>query len=131
MLSYRNFKIFLVLIMLIVLCVFLTYIPQDAIRENSFYEKTPKTIKFGNTEEAFSNAEHIITGEVRVGGQEHFYMETQAANAIPKGEDDEIELIVTSQYPTELQVNVYSVISVFLMYLVMHSIILHLLCIVM
>lgn len=76
---------------------------EDAIRENSFYGQAPKILKFGNAEAAFSKAEHVITGEIRIAGQEHFYLETQAAIAIPKGEDDEMEIIVSSQHPTEIQ----------------------------
>lgn len=59
----------------------------------------------GDTETAFRNAKHILTGEVRVGGQEHFYLETQAALAIPKYEDNEMELICSTQHPSDIQVN--------------------------
>ncbi|KAL3270338.1 hypothetical protein HHI36_009386, partial [Cryptolaemus montrouzieri] len=37
-----------------------------------------------------------------MGGQEHFYLETQAVIAVPKIEDDEIELHCSTQNPTEL-----------------------------
>ena len=50
-------------------------------------------------------------GRVRIGGQEHFYLESQAALAIP-GEDDEITLQVSSQHPTEIQVMVAQVLGV-------------------
>ncbi|ELU10726.1 hypothetical protein CAPTEDRAFT_113030, partial [Capitella teleta] len=36
-------------------------------------------------------------GEMRVGGQEHFYMETHSCIAIPKGEDGEVEIISSTQ----------------------------------
>ena len=36
--------------------------------------------------------------------QEHFYLETQATVAVPKGEDGEMELFVSTQNPTLTQV---------------------------
>lgn len=39
-----------------------------------------------------------------MGGQEHFYMETQSMLAVPKGEDQEIDLYVSTQFPTYIQV---------------------------
>lgn len=59
----------------------------------------------GSTEEAFRNADHILCGEVRMGGQEHFYLETHCAIAVPKQEDSEMEIFSSCQHPTELQVH--------------------------
>ena len=39
----------------------------------------------------------------RMGGQEHFYLETQACLAVPKGEDGEMEIFASSQNPSGLQ----------------------------
>jgi xanthine dehydrogenase molybdopterin-binding subunit B len=36
-------------------------------------------------------------GEVHLGGQEHFYMETQSVRVVPKGEDKEMDIYVSSQ----------------------------------
>ena len=41
--------------------------------------------------EAFETSVHVLTGELKTGAQEHFYMETQATLAIPH-EDKEMEL---------------------------------------
>ena len=40
------------------------------------------------------------------GVQEHFYLETQATIAVPKGEDGEMELFVSTQHPTLTQVKI-------------------------
>ena len=40
------------------------------------------------------------------GLQEHFYLETQASIAVPKGEDGEMELFVSTQNPTLTQVKI-------------------------
>uniref|UniRef100_A0A8C1Z0H4 Aldehyde oxidase 5 n=1 Tax=Cyprinus carpio TaxID=7962 RepID=A0A8C1Z0H4_CYPCA len=52
----------------------------------------------GNEEEGFEKADHILKGELYMGGQEHFYMETQGLIAIPKGEAGEMEPYVASQH---------------------------------
>lgn len=44
------------------------------------------------------------TGEVHVGGQEHFYMETQRVLVIPKTEDKELDIYVSTQDPAHVQV---------------------------
>lgn len=49
-------------------------------------------------------ADGIVEGEVSMGGQEHFYLETHASLAVPRGEDGEMELFVSTQNPTETQV---------------------------
>ena len=51
----------------------------------------------------------MIEGEVHIGGQEHFYLETNATLAVPKNEDGEMELFVSTQNPTETQVKTFIV----------------------
>lgn len=76
---------------------------EDAIKNNSFYPQYPKTIKRGDVKSVFENKENIIIeNECRMGGQEHFYLETHAAFAIPKKEDDELEIFCSSQHPSEI-----------------------------
>ncbi|KAG6445382.1 hypothetical protein O3G_MSEX003918 [Manduca sexta] len=76
---------------------------EDAIKHNSFYPQFPKTIKRGDVKSAFEDKNNvIIEGQCRMGGQEHFYLETHAAFAIPKKEDDEIEIFCSSQHPSEI-----------------------------
>lgn len=48
-------------------------------------------------EGALASAEHTVEGTSRVGGQDHFYLETQACIAIPKGEDGEMEILASTQ----------------------------------
>ncbi|XP_041988686.1 xanthine dehydrogenase [Aricia agestis] len=76
---------------------------EDAIKHNSFYKQYPKSIKRGDPDKAFEDPNNIvIEGQCRMGGQEHFYLETHAAFAIPKKEDDELEIICSSQHPSEI-----------------------------
>ena len=75
---------------------------QDAIKANSFYSYDA-SITCGDVENALQQADNVIEGEYHIGGQEHFYMETQGTIAIPK-EDKEIELHVSTQNATGTQV---------------------------
>jgi len=49
-----------------------------------------------DVESALAKAEHVMEGQMHVGGQDHFYLETIAGIAIPKGEGD-MEIIASTQ----------------------------------
>ncbi|XP_064623693.1 xanthine dehydrogenase/oxidase-like [Lineus longissimus] len=59
--------------------------------------KPRNVLKVGDVEEGFKKSKHIIEGEFRLGGQEHFYMETNGSIAIPSGEKGEMDIIGGSQ----------------------------------
>jgi len=46
----------------------------------------------------FSAAEHVLEGTIKLGGQDHFYLETNASIVIPT-ENDEYTLISSTQAP--------------------------------
>ena len=73
---------------------------EEAIEQESFFDFF-KEIKKGDPEEAFKNCDYTFTGVARMGGQEHFYLETQASLAIPKPEDGEMEIFSSTQNPNE------------------------------
>ncbi|XP_061540250.1 xanthine dehydrogenase/oxidase isoform X1 [Phycodurus eques] len=75
---------------------------QEAIAAKSFYQPI-RTLQKGDLEAGFKQADHILEGEMHIGGQEHFYLETNVTVAVPRGEDDEIELFVSTQAPSETQ----------------------------
>jgi xanthine dehydrogenase large subunit len=56
----------------------------------------------GDPETAIAAAPLRLEGSLRIGGQEHFYLEGQAALAVP-GEDGEIHVHSSTQHPTEVQ----------------------------
>ncbi|KAI8266070.1 Xanthine dehydrogenase [Colletotrichum sp. SAR11_239] len=76
---------------------------EEAIEQDSFHNYY-REIKNGDTEEAFKNCDHIFTGTARMGGQEHFYLETQASLVVPKPEDGEMEVFSGTQNANETQV---------------------------
>ena len=56
----------------------------------------------GDWKAAFANAEHILEGTWINGGQDHFYLESQAAIACP-GEFDQLSVLSSTQNPSEVQ----------------------------
>ncbi|KAH0621628.1 hypothetical protein JD844_023150, partial [Phrynosoma platyrhinos] len=84
---------------------------EEAIEHKSFFSPRRK-LEQGNVQEGFAMAQHIVEGEIHIGGQEHFYMETQSVLVIPKGEDKEIDIYVSSQHPTFIQELVASVLNI-------------------
>lgn len=62
---------------------------QEAIAAKSFGQ--PFSIYRGDVETGHAEADHTITGEIHMGGQEHFYLEPNAHLAIP-GECDGLTL---------------------------------------
>lgn len=74
---------------------------DQAIDANSFICAAPD-FKRGNVEEALKNSPHILKGEFEVGGQEHFYMESQASIVYPL-ENGQLEIHSSSQHPSETQ----------------------------
>ncbi|XP_006153057.1 aldehyde oxidase [Tupaia chinensis] len=75
---------------------------EEAIQHNSFFEPERK-LEYGNVDEAFKMADQILEGEIHMGGQEHFYMETQSMLVVPKGEDQEMDVYVSTQFPKYIQ----------------------------
>ena len=58
--------------------------------------------KLGDSEKAFSDCEHIFEGRADVNGQEHLYIETQGAYAIPT-EQNGMKVYSSTQGPTAVQ----------------------------
>ena len=71
----------------------------------------PLTLRRGDAKGAISSAPHRLSGRMRVGGQEHFYLEGQVALAVP-GEDDEVTVYSSTQHPSEIQHMVAKVLGV-------------------
>jgi xanthine dehydrogenase large subunit len=74
---------------------------EDAIAAKSFIGPT-RRIARGDAVAALAAAEHRLSGEFSIGGQEHFYLEAQAALAVP-GEGGAVVVHSSTQNPTEIQ----------------------------
>lgn len=64
----------------------------------------------GDAEAALARARHRLQGELRIGGQEHFYLETQISAVVP-GEDGGMQVYSSTQNPSEVQKLVASVLA--------------------
>lgn len=62
----------------------------------------PSTFKIGNTSKTFAECDYVIEGEVKSGAQEHLYIETQGAYAIPV-ENNCLKVYSSTQGPTSVQ----------------------------
>ncbi|MGN7293152.1 xanthine dehydrogenase molybdopterin binding subunit [Rhizobium sp. SAFR-030] len=62
----------------------------------------PMTLTRGDPKTEIDKAPLRIQGQMRIGGQEHFYLEGQIALAIP-GEDEDITVWSSTQHPSEVQ----------------------------
>ena len=62
----------------------------------------PHEMRRGDVAAAIAAAPHRLRGELRTGNQEHFYLEGQAAMAVPQ-EDGDMLIYSSTQHPSELQ----------------------------
>ncbi|AJR06337.1 xanthine dehydrogenase molybdopterin binding subunit [Photobacterium gaetbulicola] len=64
----------------------------------------------GDAKAALARARHKIEGEINIGGQEHFYMEPQASQAVPT-EDGGMTVYASTQNPSDVQRQVAKVLG--------------------
>ncbi|MCE8520441.1 xanthine dehydrogenase molybdopterin binding subunit [Ruegeria pomeroyi] len=75
---------------------------EQALAADSRFEDGPRIYEKGDAEAAIAGAAHVIEGTFELGGQEHFYLEGQAALALP-GEGCDMLVHSSTQHPTEIQ----------------------------
>ena len=83
---------------------------KDALAKQSFV-RPPLTMKRGDSATAIAKAEHKLSGEIVVGGQEHLYLEGQVSTAEPT-EDGGMNIYTSSQHPSEVQKLVAKVLAI-------------------
>jgi len=83
---------------------------ESAIAANNIISPV-RRIERGDLLTALQTAPHVISGELHTGAQEHWYLETQTALAIP-GEGKEMFVHASSQNPSETQSIVAEVLGV-------------------
>ncbi len=74
---------------------------DEAIAKKSFLH-APPPFKRGNIEAGLKNSRHRLKGVFHIGGQEHFYLESQASIAYPL-DGQQVKIVSSSQHPTETQ----------------------------
>src|SRR6185295_10653262 len=74
---------------------------RQALAEKSFHNE-PNFSRRGSCDGALATAPLTLEGEFELGGQEHFYLESQAAWA-ERGEDGSVFVTSSTQHPSEVQ----------------------------
>ncbi|EST04997.1 Aldehyde oxidase/xanthine dehydrogenase, molybdopterin binding [Kalmanozyma brasiliensis GHG001] len=85
---------------------------DEAIAAEKFFPPRPVIHRGDSSDEGWAQYDHVLEGETRMGGQEHFYLETNACLVIPGKEDSEIEVISSTQNPSETQVFCASILGI-------------------
>ncbi|SFD48293.1 xanthine dehydrogenase molybdopterin binding subunit [Roseivivax sediminis] len=75
---------------------------EEALEADSRFEEGPRIWQKGDAGEAIDGAAHVVEGSIAIGGQEHFYLEGQAALALPQ-EGGDMVVHASTQHPTEIQ----------------------------
>ena len=75
---------------------------EDALAADSRFEDGPRVYGCGDVGGALKSSAKSVTGTLHLGGQEHFYLEGQAALALPSEEGD-VLVHSSTQHPTEIQ----------------------------
>ena len=75
---------------------------DEALAADSRFEDGPVIWNRGDVENAIASAPHRLRGRIEIGAQEHFYLEGQAALALPQ-ENGDMVVHCSSQHPTEIQ----------------------------
>ncbi len=84
---------------------------DDALAAGWRFEEGPREYIKGEPETAIDAAPHRLRGGIEIGGQEHFYLEGQAALALPQ-EGGDMVVHSSSQHPTEIQHKVAEALGV-------------------
>nr|WP_321444035.1 xanthine dehydrogenase molybdopterin binding subunit [uncultured Cohaesibacter sp.] len=75
------------------------------------YVAKPMTLSRGDADGALEAAPRRLQGQMRIGGQDHMYLEGQIAFALP-GEDEDVLVHASTQHPSEAQHMVAQVLGV-------------------
>ncbi|MBY6199265.1 xanthine dehydrogenase molybdopterin binding subunit [Vibrio hangzhouensis] len=83
---------------------------KEALAKKHFVTESHQQ-KRGDSAQALAQAKHIIEGELEIGGQEHFYLETQVSSVMPT-EDGGMIVYTSTQNPTEVQKLIAEVLGI-------------------
>jgi xanthine dehydrogenase large subunit len=80
-------------------------------RANNSLIVPPRTFKLGDSASAFQNCTHVFEGIAETNGQEHLYIETQGAYALPQ-EHGALKVFSSTQGPTAVQRHMAKVLGI-------------------
>ena len=82
----------------------------DEAYEKQSFLSAPMEIRIGNPKKAIKNSTLTLEGNLLIGGQDHFYLESQISLAVPT-ENEEMTIWSSTQHPTEVQHGVANVLN--------------------
>ena len=82
----------------------------DEAYEKQSFLSAPMEIRIGNPKKAIKNSKLTLEGNLLIGGQDHFYLESQISLAVPN-ENEEMTIWSSTQHPTEVQHGVANVLN--------------------
>lgn len=84
--------------------------PREAFAKGKILSPSRKFV-LGDTAKAFAGCKHVFEGKTETNGQEHLYLETQGAYAIPV-EHNSVKVFSSTQGPTAVQRTIARVLGV-------------------
>ena len=84
---------------------------EQALAAESRFEDGPRIYTKGTPQSAMKGVIHRLQGQINLGGQEHFYLEGQAALALP-GDHGDMVIHSSTQHPTEIQHKVAEALNI-------------------
>ena len=84
---------------------------EQALAAESRFEDGPRIYTKGTPQSAMQGVIHRLQGQINLGGQEHFYLEGQAALALP-GDHEDMVIHSSTQHPTEIQHKVAEALNI-------------------
>ena len=78
---------------------------KEAIKENSFFPSCKQKLSRGDVTVGEARSDHVLEGCVKIGGQDHFYLEPQVAYVVPS-DTNEYDVYAATQDPSGAQVRI-------------------------
>ncbi|XP_046849634.1 xanthine dehydrogenase 1-like isoform X2 [Xenia sp. Carnegie-2017] len=82
---------------------------EDAINAKSFFTDETVNYTYGDTDSAMKSADHVVNGEISMGTQHHFHMETHISLCIPG--EEEMEVFAATQWIENTQAAIAQVLN--------------------
>ncbi|MFW6354238.1 MAG: molybdopterin cofactor-binding domain-containing protein [Verrucomicrobiota bacterium] len=83
--------------------------PREAFRQGLVLQE-PQVFEMGNVNAAWDRCAHLVEGSVDLGGQEHLYLETHRARALPR-EDGQMMVWSSTQSPSAVQKTIAAILD--------------------
>ncbi|MCH6258603.1 molybdopterin-dependent oxidoreductase [Puniceicoccaceae bacterium K14] len=84
--------------------------PREAFKQGEILQEL-RVFEKGDVDSIWDSCDHVITGKVDLGGQEHMYLETNRCRAVPM-EDGQIKVFSSTQSPSATQKTIASVLGI-------------------